>query len=49
MITRYRDRNPNSIDLELRRRTEAILRWNLILWPLGLVALAVWVLIRIAG
>ncbi len=49
MITSYRNRKPNPIDVELRRRTKVIRRWNLILWPLGLVALAIWALMRIAG
>ena len=42
-------RKLNPIDLELRRRTEVIIRWNLILWPLGVVALAIWALTRVAG
>ena len=47
MTASFRKLNP--VDLELRRRTGVILRWNLILWPLGLVALAIWALTRIAG
>ncbi len=47
MTTRHHKLNP--IDVELRRRTNAIIRWNLVLWPIGVVALAVWALIRIAG
>jgi hypothetical protein len=49
MITRFGDRNPNPVDVELRRRTAEIIRWNLMLWPLGVVALAIWALIRITG
>jgi hypothetical protein len=44
----YSARRPNPIDQELRRRTGVILRWNAVLWPLGFVALAVWVLMSLA-
>ncbi len=39
---------PNFIAADLRKRNAAIIRWNLILWPLGLAALAVWALGEIA-
>jgi len=41
-------RKLNSVDAELRRRTGVILRWNLMLWPLGVVVLAISALTRIA-
>jgi len=45
--TRFRELNP--IDRELRRRTGVIIRWNLMLWPLGLLILAILARLRIAG
>jgi hypothetical protein len=40
----YVKRTLNLVDAELRRRNAAIIRWNVVLWPLGLIAMAVWLL-----
>lgn len=44
MIAPYRNRGANAVDRALKRRTGEILRWNLLFWPLGVVALEVWAL-----
>jgi len=44
----YATRKPNLVDQELRRRNGVIARWNMVLWPLGVVALAIWALMSIA-